>query len=126
MFVALAKEPADPDPGRGQSAYQPVRLRCATCRRRWDKALGGFATNNVNMVEIGKLYAGRWRQCAILYDFPPSHPAKEREQCHSELGFFTHKVNVLGVYPADKETQQLEALCKGEQLHGDGIHLRQR
>ena len=66
------------------------------------KALGGFATNGVNMTKLESyMVGGHFTATQFLAevdghpDDPPLHRALE------ELAFFTTDVKVLGVYPAD-------------------------
>ena len=66
------------------------------------KALGGFATNGVNMTKLESyMVGGEFTATQFLAevdghpDDPPVHRALE------ELAFFTTEVKVLGVYPAD-------------------------
>jgi prephenate dehydratase len=66
------------------------------------KALGGFATNGVNMTKLESyMVGGHFTATQFLAevdghpDDPPVRNALE------ELAFFTTEVKVLGVYPAD-------------------------
>ena len=68
------------------------------------KALGGFATNGVNMTKLESyMVGGHFTATQFLAevdghpDDPGLRPALE------ELAFFTTDVKVLGVYPAARE-----------------------
>jgi prephenate dehydratase len=65
------------------------------------KALGGFATNGVNMTKLESyMVAGQFVATQFLCDADghPEQPAMRRAL--EELTFFSHEVHVLGVYPA--------------------------
>jgi len=66
------------------------------------KALGGFATNGVNMTKLESyMVGGHFTATQFLaeVDGHPEDPGVRRAL--EELAFYTHEVNVLGVYPAD-------------------------
>jgi len=66
------------------------------------KALGGFATNGVNMTKLESyMVAGEFTATQFLaeVDGHPDEPGLKRAL--EELAFFTTDVKVLGVYPAD-------------------------
>jgi prephenate dehydratase len=65
------------------------------------KALGGFATNGVNMTKLESyMIGGRFAATQFLCDADghPEQPALRRAL--EELSFFSSEVRVLGVYPA--------------------------
>ena len=64
------------------------------------KALGGFATNGVNMTKLESyMLAGEFTATQFLCDVDghPDQPGLRRAM--EELGFFSREVRVLGVYP---------------------------
>ncbi len=68
------------------------------------KAMGGFATNGVNMTKLESYMVGGSFTATEFYADIEGHPndapvARARE----ELAYFTSQVNVLGVYPADRK-----------------------
>jgi prephenate dehydratase len=66
------------------------------------KALGGFATNGVNMTKLESYMENGAFTATFFYsevDGRPEDPALAR--AFDELGFFSDHVEVLGVYPAD-------------------------
>lgn len=66
------------------------------------KALGGFATNGINMTKLESyMVGGEFTATMFLaeVDGHPDDPALARAL--EELTFFTTEVKVLGVYPAD-------------------------
>ena len=65
------------------------------------KALGGFATNGVNMVKL-ESYVDRHFQAAQFYADVIGHPEERSLQlAMEELGFFAADVSIMGTYPAD-------------------------
>lgn len=65
------------------------------------KALGGFATNGVNITKLESYVSGPQFTVAQFYVDVEGHPDEERMQhAFEELSFFSDTVTVLGVYPA--------------------------
>ncbi len=65
------------------------------------KALGGFATNGVNMTKLESyMLHGQFTATQFLCDVDghPEHPALRRAL--EELSFFSRETRILGVYPA--------------------------
>jgi prephenate dehydratase len=65
------------------------------------KALGGFATNGVNMTKLESyMVDGHFHATQFLCDVDghPEQPPMRRAL--EELSFFSHEVRILGVYPA--------------------------
>jgi len=102
LFVTLAKEPVDPDPAEGKvltSLFFTLRNIPAALY----KSLGGFATNHVNIIKLESYIRAGANSSAQFFMTFEGHPRDKAVQLSlEELGFFTQKVNVLGVYLADK------------------------
>ncbi len=65
------------------------------------KAMGGFATNGVNMTKLESYMVGGSFTATQFYadiEGHPDDPAVKRAL--EELGYFTNMLNILGVYPA--------------------------
>ena len=65
------------------------------------KALGGFATNGVNMSKLESyMVDGEFAATQFLADVDghPDEPGLAR--AFEELAFFSREVNILGTYPA--------------------------
>ena len=67
------------------------------------KAMGGFATNGVNMTKLESYMVGGSFTATEFYADIEGHP----EDAHvaralDELRYFTTELNILGVYPADR------------------------
>ena len=66
------------------------------------KALGGFATNGVNMTKLESYMVGGSFTATQFYADIEGHPDDRNVQlAFEELDYFTSSVDVLGVYPAD-------------------------
>ncbi|WP_206455233.1 prephenate dehydratase [Aurantimonas marina] len=68
------------------------------------KALGGFATNSVNMTKLESYQIGGHFIATQFYADVEGHPQDESLRlAFEELSFFTHDVRILGVYEAAPE-----------------------
>jgi prephenate dehydratase len=64
------------------------------------KALGGFATNGVNIVKLESYMIDAWFTVAQFYAEIEGHPDQRSVRLAlEELGFFSREVKILGVYP---------------------------
>jgi prephenate dehydratase len=65
------------------------------------KALGGFATNGVNMTKLESYMVGGRFAATQFYADVEAHPDdRPLSLALEELRFFSTEVNILGVYPA--------------------------
>jgi prephenate dehydratase len=64
------------------------------------KALGGFATNGVNMTKLESyMLAGAFTATQFLCDVE-GHPEQPHlRRAMEELGFFSRETRIMGVYP---------------------------
>jgi prephenate dehydratase len=68
------------------------------------KALGGFATNGVNMTKLESYMVGGNFSATQFYADVEAHPDdRPLKLALEELRFFSHEVKILGVYPAAPE-----------------------
>ena len=99
-FVVLSKTPDWVAPDNGPMVTTFV-FRVRNVPAALYKALGGFATNGVNMSKI-ESYRGEGgfaaTQFLVEVDGHPDDPALKL--AFDELAFFTREVRILGVYPA--------------------------
>ena len=66
------------------------------------KAMGGFATNGVNMTKLESYMVGGSFTATQFYSDIEGHPDDEAVQrALDELRYFTSELTLLGVYPAD-------------------------
>ena len=64
------------------------------------KAMGGFATNGVNMTKLESYMVGGSFTATQFYADVEAHPAERRlALALDELSFFSEEVKILGVYP---------------------------
>ena len=102
LFVTIAREPVDPDPAEGM-VLTSILFTVRNIPAALYKSLGGFATNGVNMLKLESYIQAGTSNAEFFMTFE-GHPDQRPVQLAiEELGFFTQKVNVLGVYPADKK-----------------------
>jgi prephenate dehydratase len=99
-FVVLAAEPDDADPGEGPVIttfiFQVRNIPAALY-----KALGGFATNGVNMTKLESYQLEGTFNATMFYADIEGHPADRPVQLAlEELSFFSSEKKVLGTYPA--------------------------
>ena len=74
------------------------------------KALGGFATNGVNMTKLESYLVGGGFIAAQFYAEVDGHPAHANLRLAlEELEFFSREVRILGVYPAHPFRKEQEA-----------------
>lgn len=102
LFVVLAREAEDLPAGAKVLTSLFFTLRNIPAALY--KALGGFATNNVNVIKLESyIRGGANNQAQFFLTFEGDPGDRPVQLALEELGFFTQKVNVLGVYPADKK-----------------------
>jgi prephenate dehydratase len=108
-FVVLAKTPRHAPAGNGPLVTTFV-FRVRNVPAALYKALGGFATNSVNMTKLESyMINGEFTATQFLADVDghPDDPSLQRAL--EELAFFSEELRILGVYPAHKfriETQK--------------------
>ncbi len=101
VFVVISKEPTDPEPGDG-ATLTSLLFELRNIPSALYKAIGGFATNGVNLVKLESYIRGGGStesQFFVTFEGHPSDPAVQRSL--EELGFYSSRVKVLGVYLAD-------------------------
>ncbi len=101
-FVVLSREPEVPRPGNGPVVTTFV-FRVSNLPAALYKALGGFATNAVNMTKLESyMVEGEFTATQFLADVDghPDDPAVRRAL--EELAFFSREFRILGVYPAHR------------------------
>ncbi len=68
------------------------------------KAMGGFATNGVNMTKLESYMVGGTFTATEFYADIEGHPEDAAvARALEELRYFSAQVNILGVYPADRK-----------------------
>ncbi len=98
-FVVLAKEPLDPDSLKGEAVMTTFVFEVKNAPAALYKALGGFATNGVNMTKLESYQKGASFAATTFYadiEGAPGDPAFDRSM--AELGFHCEYVRILGSY----------------------------
>lgn len=74
------------------------------------KAMGGFATNGINMTKLESYQIGGTFMATQFYADIEGHPDDRSVQLAlEELDFFTKEVRIVGVYPGSENRKQLLA-----------------
>ena len=99
-FVIMGREPVDPDPKAGPVVTSFV-FRVRSVPAALYKALGGFATNGVNITKLESYIVDGNFTVAQFYADIDGHPDQRSVRLAlEELSFFSREVRILGVYPA--------------------------
>ncbi|MEI5667624.1 prephenate dehydratase [Bosea sp. CCNWLW174] len=99
-FVVLSKYPEFARQGSGKTVttliFQVRNLPAALY-----KALGGFATNGVNMTKLESYMVDGHFSATMFYSDVEGHPDDPAlRRALDELAFFSKELKILGVYPA--------------------------
>jgi prephenate dehydratase len=99
-FLIMAREP-DHAPVSSGHMMTSLLFRVRNVPAALYKALGGFATNGVNMTKLESYQLGGSFNATQFYADIEGHPEERRVRIAlEELQFFTSMLTVLGVYPA--------------------------
>jgi prephenate dehydratase len=99
-FVILAKKQKESRAGSGKMITSFV-FRVRNVPAALYKAMGGFATNSVNMTKLESYQLEGQFSATQFYADIEGHPDDPHVKlAMEELGFFTSYVRVLGAYPA--------------------------
>ncbi|MFC0588830.1 prephenate dehydratase [Novosphingobium aquiterrae] len=102
-FVVLAREALDPAALAGQPAMTTFVFEVKNIPAALYKAMGGFATNGVNMTKLESYQKGASFAATTFYaDIlgAPGDPAVDR--AIEELAFHSKELRVLGTYPQER------------------------
>ncbi|MBA4352446.1 MAG: prephenate dehydratase [Rhodobacter sp.] len=102
-FLVMSR---DPDPARrgGGKMMTTFTFRVRNIPAALYKALGGFATNGVNMTKLESYMVGGSFTATEFYADIEGHPEDANVKlAFDELRYFTTSFNILGVYPADRQ-----------------------
>jgi prephenate dehydratase len=101
-FIVLSPEKKWVEPGNGKVVTTFV-FRVRNLPAALYKALGGFATNGVNMTKLESYMVGGNFFATQFYADVEGHP-DDTALVHAleELAFFSKELTILGVYPAHK------------------------
>jgi prephenate dehydratase len=100
-FLIMAREERHPPPGTPSVTTFLFRVRNVPAALY--KALGGFATNGINMTKLESYMVDGAFTATRFYADVEAHPSDRRlALALEELAFFSREVKILGVYPAHR------------------------
>jgi prephenate dehydratase len=99
-FIVLSRKTIDPDPAKGKVMTTFV-FRVRNVPAALYKAMGGFATNGVNMTKLESYMIGGGFAATFFYADVEGHP-RDAGLAHAldELRFFSREFRILGSYYA--------------------------
>ncbi|WP_353216563.1 prephenate dehydratase [Sandarakinorhabdus sp.] len=103
-FVVLAREASQP--AAGVAAMTSFNFEVRSVPAALFKALGGFATNGINMTKLESyLRDGKFSQAEFYAEIEgsPADPAVAR--AFDELGYFTNWVKIIGTYAKARDRE---------------------
>jgi prephenate dehydratase len=101
-FLVMTADPNPPRPPQGAPCVTSFAFRVRNIPAALYKAMGGFATNGVNMTKLESYMENGAFTATFFYaevDGRPEDPNLARAL--EELAFFSDHVEILGVYEAD-------------------------
>ncbi|MDA7949035.1 MAG: prephenate dehydratase [Hyphomicrobiaceae bacterium] len=109
-FVVLSAEPEDADQNTGPVITTFI-FRVRNVPAALYKALGGFATNSVNMTKLESYQLEGSFNATMFHADIEGHPSDRNVRLAlEELSFFSSEVKVLGTYPSNPFREELEKL----------------
>jgi len=101
-FIVLTADKNPPRPPPGVPSVTSFTFRVRNLPAALYKALGGFATNGVNMTKLESYMENGAFTATFFYAEVDGRPEDlQLSRAFEELGFFSDHFEVLGVYPAD-------------------------
>ena len=99
-FLIMTRESEVPPLGDGTVMTSFV-FRVRNVAAALYKAMGGFASNGINMTKLESYLVGGHFHAAQFFAEVEGHPEEPgMKDALEELGFFSHEVHILGTYPA--------------------------
>lgn len=99
-FLIMAQDADVPSAGEGTCVTSFV-FRVRNVPAALYKALGGFATNSINMTKLESYMVGGQFSATQFYAEVEGHPDDAgMKYAFDELNFFCEEVSILGTYPA--------------------------
>lgn len=100
-FLIMARDPVNPPVDDGLVVTSFV-FRVRSVPASLYKALGGFATNGVNITKLESyILDDRFTVAQFYADIEGHTESRPVQLALEELSFFSREVKILGVYPAD-------------------------
>ncbi|MEM8770032.1 MAG: prephenate dehydratase [Pseudomonadota bacterium] len=102
-FLEMAAEPLDASPDDG-SVVTSFVFQVRNIPAALYKAMGGFATNGVNMTKLESYQLDGSFNATMFYADIEGHPSDEPVRLAlDELGYFSNSLKILGVYKAARK-----------------------
>jgi prephenate dehydratase len=99
-FILMAREPEDPGAKSGPVMTSLI-FQVRNVPAALYKAMGGFATNGVNIVKLESYQLGGSFNATVFYADIEGHPSERSvELALEELDFYSTSVRIMGTYPA--------------------------
>jgi prephenate dehydratase len=112
-FLVMSKEPQRV--ARGLPSVTTFVFNVRNVPAALYKAMGGFATNGVNMTKLESYMVGGRFAATQFYADVEAHPDdRPLKLALEELAFFSREVKILGVYPAHPQRIAARAEERGE------------
>ena len=100
-FLIMAREPLELEHLNEKDLMTTFVFRVRNIPAALYKAMGGFATNGINMTKLESYMLGGSFAATQFYSDVEGHPGQKAFRlAMEELGFFARDVKVLGVYAA--------------------------
>ena len=113
-FVVLSKEPEDAEPGNGP-VVTSLMFRVRNVPAALYKALGGFATNSVNMTKLESYQTEGTFNATMFFADIEGHPVDRPVRLAlEELSFFSTETTILGTYPASPYRREAADLASAK------------
>ena len=101
-FLIMTADPEPPPPPPGATCVTSFVFRVRNLPAALYKAMGGFATNGVNMTKLESYMEGGAFTATFFYGEVDGRPEdRAMTLAFEELAFFTDRFEILGTYPAD-------------------------
>ena len=101
-FLVMTADPNPPPPPFTEPCVTSFIFRVRNLPAALYKALGGFATNGVNMTKLESYMENGAFTATFFYAEVDGRPEdRDLALAFEELRFFSEKFEILGVYPAD-------------------------
>ena len=101
-FLVMTAEPNPPPPPFTKPCVTSFIFRVKNLPAALYKALGGFATNGVNMTKLESYMENGAFTATFFYSEVDGRPEDLNvARAFEELRFFSERFEILGVYPAD-------------------------
>jgi prephenate dehydratase len=109
-FIVLTKSAKKPPQQKGQKYLTSLIFEVRNIPAALYKALGGFATNGINITKLESYLEGNKFKSASFYCEVEAHPDEIGfEHALDELRFYAADIRMLGTYPAHSYRKRLRA-----------------